>query len=104
MAARAWEVIRSLSFSGLLHTQRLEDYLRGYGQHGSLTEDECRLGVELWWQSRVTRAWVWSAYFLQGNERVAAFMPGIVPELERLADPVMRQDLVERLTQATIST
>ena len=102
VTARVWEVIRALSFSALLHTSRLEDYLRGYRQYASLTEDECRLGVQLWWQSRVNGVWVWSAYFLQGNERVAAFIPGIVPELERLADPVVRQDLVGRLTKGAM--
>lgn len=100
VTARAWEVIRALSFSGLLHTPRLLDYLRGYREHVRLSAEECRLGVELWWQSRVNGVWVWTAHFLEGNERVAAFFPGIVPELERLADPVLRERLVEGLRRA----
>ena len=97
VTARVWEVIRALSFSGLLHTSQLDDYLRGYREHVRLSREECRLGVELWWQSRVNGVWVWAAYFLEGNERVAPFFRGIVPELERLADPIAREHLAERL-------
>ena len=103
VTARVWEVVRALSFSGLLHTPQLGDYLRGYGRHVRLTAEECRLGVELWWQSRVNGVWVWSAYFLEGNERVAGFFPAIVPELERLADPVGRAALATRLMHAARS-
>lgn len=98
VTARAWEVVRSLAFSQLLHTPLLEDYLRGYRQHVRLSEEECSLGVELWWQSRVNGTWVWAAYFLQGNDRVSAFFPAVVPGLKRLADPADRRRLVSRMT------
>ncbi|MGH2633928.1 MAG: phosphotransferase enzyme family protein [Tepidiformaceae bacterium] len=99
VTARVWEVIRSLAFSALLHTPELDDYLRGYGRHVSLSTEECRLGVELWWQSRVNGVWVWTAYFLQGNERVAPFFPTIVPELKALSGAGQRSELAERMAR-----
>lgn len=98
---RVWEVIRSLSFSQLLHTPDAETYLRGYRQHVQLLEDEIRVGVQLWWQSRVNGAWVWYAHFLQGNERVRQLFPGVVPELQQLADAGARERLAGRLIAAS---
>jgi Ser/Thr protein kinase RdoA (MazF antagonist) len=98
--ARAWEVIRSLSFSQVLHTPLLDDYLRGYRQHVRLGEDEIRLGVQLWWQSRVNGAWLWYACFLQGNDRVRPLFPSVVPELQRLASPQDREALTARIVAA----
>ena len=95
--SRAFELIRALGLSQLLHKPEADDYLRGYREHNCFTAEECRLGVQLWWQSRVNGAWVWYAYFVQGNERVAGLFPEILPELERLADPGVRERLVERL-------
>ncbi len=99
--SRIWEVIRSLSFSQLLHTPAAEEYLHGYREHARLAEDEIRLGVQLWWQSRVNGAWVWSAHFLQGNERVRQLFSSVVPELQQLASPESRKRLAERLIAAS---
>jgi len=95
--SRVWEVIRSLSFSQLLHTPAAEEYLHGYRKHAQLSEEEIRLGVQLWWQSRVNGAWVWYAYFIQGNERVRQLFASVVPELQQLADPASRGRLADRL-------
>lgn len=97
---RVWEVIRSLSFSQLLDTPLLEEYLAGYREHVSLSEGECRLGLRLWWQSRVVGLWAWSAYFLQGNTRVAKFLPAMAEELGRVADEAWKARIEERFVRA----
>ncbi len=68
-AARVWELIRSLSFSHVLETDLLEHYVSGFRRHVALTEDECRGGIELWWQTRLHGTWVYEAYFLEQNDR-----------------------------------
>jgi Ser/Thr protein kinase RdoA (MazF antagonist) len=84
---RIWELIRSLNFAGLFGNSLLEDYMSGYRHYVSLSEDECRAGLQLWWQSRVVGAWVWAAYFLQGNERVRPLFPATVQALNDISSP-----------------
>jgi Ser/Thr protein kinase RdoA (MazF antagonist) len=98
--ARAWEVVRCLGFAQLLHTTAMDDFLQGYRMHARLSEMECTLAVQLWWQSRVGGAWAWYAYFFEGNERVAEFFPGIAPGLRLLADPAVREHLKVQLLSA----
>lgn len=100
VAAPVWELIRSLSFSLLLETERLEDYLRGYRRHVRLAADECRDGIELWWQLRLNTMWVYEACFLQGNERVAPLFPDTDAHLRRFADPTWRAEIADRLATA----
>ncbi len=97
---RVWEVVRSLAFSQLLDSPMLEDYLGGYRQFVQLTEDECRLGLRLWWQSRLVGLWAWAAYFLQGNTRVAKFFPEMVAELDKVADEGWKAGIEERFVRA----
>lgn len=97
---RVWELVRSLAFSQLLDSPLMEEYVAGYREHVQLSEAECRLGLKLWWQSRVVGVWVWSAYFLQGNARVAKFLPAIAMELERVADDAWRARIEERFVRA----
>ena len=99
--SRVWEVVRSLSFSQVLHTPAAERYLHGYREHATLSEDELRLGIQLWWQSRVNGGWVWYAYFIQGNQRVRQLFPSIAPELRMLADQDYREQLAARLVAAS---
>ncbi len=84
---RAWELVRALSFSKILNSPRQEDYLAGYCQHIRLTEDEARLALRLWFQSRIVGVWAWWACFVEGNERVRDFFPDMAAEVERVADP-----------------
>lgn len=97
---RIWEVVRSLAFSLMLESPLLEEYLGGYRAHVQLGEAECSLGLRLWWQSRLVGLWVWAAYFLQGNERVAAFFPATVAELDRIADDRWREAIETRFIRA----
>lgn len=97
---RVWEVIRSLAFSKLLGAPAMEDYLHGHRRFVQLNEGECRLGLQLWWQSRVVGVWVWAAYFLQGNERVLKFIPEVIAELERISDDAWKREVEERFVRA----
>jgi homoserine kinase type II len=97
---RVWELIRSLAFSLMFDSPQLEDYLAGYRSYVHLSEEECRLGLRLWWQSRVVGLWAWAAYFLQGNTRVAKFFPELVAELDRIADDEWRAATEERFVRA----
>jgi len=97
---RVWEVIRSLAFALILESPRLEDYLAGYREHVRLSEVECRLGLRLWWQSRVVGMWAWGAYFLEGNTRVSRFFPALVKELDLVGDEGWRSGIEERFVRA----
>lgn len=99
-AARVWELIRSLRFSRLLETELLESYLVGFRNHVMLTEEECRVGVEFWWQNRLHSTWVHRAYFLEGNERVAELLPSTDQHLRSFADPHQRTHIADRLVAA----
>jgi homoserine kinase type II len=97
---RVWELVRSLAFSLLLGSPGMEEYLGGYREFIQLSEDEARLGLRLWWQSRVVGLWAWAAYFLQGNERVARFFPAMIAESDLIADAGWREAVEERFVRA----
>ena len=99
---RVWELVRSLAFSLLLDSPQMEDYLVGYREHVRLSEDECRLGLRLWWQSRVVGVWAWQAYFLQGNTRVSRFFPAMITEADHIADEGWRAGIEERFVHAAL--
>ena len=100
--SRIWELVRSLAFSQLLDSPRLEDYLAGYREHVRLSEEECRLGLRLWWQSRTVGLWAWQAYFLDGNTRVSRFFPALVAEHDKLANEGWRSGIEERFVKAAV--
>jgi len=97
---RIWELIRSLAFSKLLGTAGMAPYITGYRRFVQLDEDECRLGLQLWWQSRVVGVWAWAAHFLQGNERVRSFLPEVAAELARVADAAWKLKVEAQLIEA----
>ncbi len=97
---RAWELVRSLAFSKLLTSPRLDDYLAGYRQHVQLSEPEARMAMRLWFQSRVVGLWAWWAYLMEGNDRVAAFFPDMIAELDRIATPGWTESATDRLVRA----
>lgn len=99
---RAWELVRSLAFSRLLDTPMLEDYLAGYRHFVRLSEEECRLALRLWWQSRAVGVWAWAAHFLQGNERVKEFFPAQIAELDKIADFTWKSAIEERFVRAAL--
>lgn len=97
---RIWELIRSLAFSKLLGTAGMTPYIIGYRRFVQLDEDECRLGLQLWWQSRVVGVWAWAAHFLDGNERVRSFLPEVAAELARVADAAWKLKVEAQLIEA----
>lgn len=100
---RVWELARSLTFSNLLDSPLMEEYLAGYGQHIRLSEAECRLGPRLWWQSRLVGLWVWAAYFLQGNERVRSLFPAAIEDVNRATDAPWKAALEDRFVRAALA-
>ena len=101
-AARVYELVRAIAFSGLVESPHLEPYLDGYRRHVRLSEAECRLGMQLWWQSRLGGTWLWDAYFLEGNERVAPLFAAAIAACERLADASWRDTVTERMVAAAL--
>lgn len=100
IASRVWELLRSLSYSQLLEQEAAADYLRGFRRHVTLSESELRAGLDLWWQTRLHTSWVYEAYFLDGNERVGAFLETTDEHLRRSADDAWRAQLADRLVAA----
>ncbi len=100
---RAWELVRSLSFSRLLDSLLLEDYLTGYREHVQLAEDEVQLALTLWFQSRVVGLWAWWAYLMEGNDRVAEFFAATLAEIDRVTDENWTNAIRERIVRAVCS-
>jgi homoserine kinase type II len=101
---RVRELARSLTFSNLLDSPLMEEYLAGYGQHIRLSEAECRLGLRLWWQSRLVGLWVWAAYFLHDNQRVRSLFPAAIEDVNRATDEPWKAALEDRFVRAALSS
>ncbi|MEX0784298.1 MAG: phosphotransferase [Dehalococcoidia bacterium] len=99
---RAWDLVRSLAFSKVLASPRLEDYLAGYREHMRLSGSEVDLAMRLWFQSRVVGLWAWWAYLIEGNDRVAGFFPEMIAELERLREPAWQEGVAARVVRAAV--
>jgi homoserine kinase type II len=97
---RAWELVRSLSFSKLLDSLLLDDYLAGYRQYVRLEADEATLALQLWFQSRLETTWAWHACLVDGNDRVRAFFPDMLAELDRVTDPAWTAAITTRFVGA----
>jgi homoserine kinase type II len=97
---RAWELVRSLAFSKVLDSPLLEDYLAGYREHIQLSEEEVRLALKLWFQSRLVGLWAWWAYLFEGNDRVKDFFPEAIRDLDRVTDNRWTEGIAGRLVRA----
>ena len=100
MWALVSELIRSLYFSRVLESAQMPAYLDGYRTHVQPSESDCRLGMARWWQGRLHTAWVFRAYLIEGNERVAEFFPETLRALRALADEESRNEITERFVRA----
>jgi Ser/Thr protein kinase RdoA (MazF antagonist) len=98
--SRAWELVRSLAFSRLLDSPSLEAYVAGYRRFVAVTPDEIELALTLWFQSRLTGLWLWHAYLVEGNQRLAEFFAESARQLELQADDAWVRDLRRRLVAA----
>lgn len=97
---RVWELTRSLAFSKLFDSPLMDEYLAGYREHVRLSEEECRLGLRLWWQTRLVGLWVWAAYFVNGNARVKRLFPAAIEDLRRATDEPWKAELEDRFVRA----
>jgi homoserine kinase type II len=97
---RSWELVRSLSFSKMLDSPRLEDYVAGYRDHIRLGEDEVRQALRLWFQSRIVGVWAWWTCFVDGNDRVREFFPDLVREVDHIATPGWCESIADRFVRA----
>jgi Ser/Thr protein kinase RdoA (MazF antagonist) len=94
---RAFELLRCVTFAGLLDPPRLEAYLRAYGQHTRLHAGECAAAVELWWRFNVREPWLYRARLGEGDPSVQQFFPEHVEMLTRLGDRAFRAHLAGEL-------
>jgi Ser/Thr protein kinase RdoA (MazF antagonist) len=95
---RAYEVVRALSFSGLLDEPLVCAYLEGYRRHAALTADECVQAVEMWWQSLMHDTWRYRMRFIEGEGRVTPFFESSLALLLRFRDVGYRAEVAGRLT------
>lgn len=95
------ELLRSVTFSELLEPRFLEEYLRGYSRHRRLSGEECRLGVEAFWQYRLHSTWIYNQRFIQGVRAVDSFFAPEDATLRQLADPAFRERITGDLLRYT---
>ena len=91
--ARVDELLRAISYSGVLEPPLLDAYLRGYRRHVSLTPDECELGVEMWWQHQLHSTWFYREAVLANNLRVMRFQSHAAALLQSFANPGFREEI-----------
>ena len=94
---RVFGLIRAVDFCGILGSASQVGYIDAYGKHVRLSPEECRLGVEMWWQSVLHDAWALRVRFIEGDHRVERFFGEDGERLAVLADPEFRARLAETL-------
>ncbi len=94
---RVFGLMRAVDFCGLLGTPSLAPYLAAYGRHVRLSPEQCRLGVEMWWQSVLHDTWALRVRFIEGDQRVERFFGEDRERMAVLADPEFRDSLAETL-------
>ncbi len=92
-----FELLRAVSFSDYLDPPLLRAYLRGYATRRRLSAEECHLGVEMWWQSRLHATWIYRQRFIEGNRLVDRFFDQEAALLHRFSDPAYRTELSDQL-------
>lgn len=100
-AAPAWEVVRSLTVSGMLPAERLEAYLDGYASRAPLAPGEAELAVEAHWQFILHDTWSLATRFIQGDRRPERFFASEATSLRLFADPGYRAWLAGELRGAS---
>jgi Ser/Thr protein kinase RdoA (MazF antagonist) len=98
---RAFEVVRCLTYAGLLDPPRLAAFLAGYGTHTSLSPDEARAAVGLWWRFNLLQSWLYRTRLIEGDPSVQQFFPEHLELLTRFADPAFRDHLAGELVRLT---
>jgi Ser/Thr protein kinase RdoA (MazF antagonist) len=94
---RGFEVVRCLTYAGLLDQPRLEAYLTAYGQHTRLMPSECLAAVELWWRFNVAQSWLYRTRLIERDPAVQQFFPEHRELLARFGDRTFRAALGDEL-------
>ena len=94
---RGLEILRCLTYAGLLDPPRLETYLRGYGERTRLTAAECTNAVELWWRLNLHETWLFRSRLDAGDTSVQQFFAEQTELFTRFADRAFRAHLAGEL-------
>jgi len=103
MISPGFELLRALTFSGLLDQPGLGAYLAGYSSRSRLSRADCEVAMEVWWQSRIHSTWGYRQTFIEGDGRAARFIAQGAEQLSRFSDHRFRQGLLATLTGALSS-
>ncbi|HEY7833242.1 MAG TPA: phosphotransferase [Ktedonobacterales bacterium] len=77
LAPRAWEVVRVLDLVCRLDPARCRAFLAGYRAGHTLPAGDLDLAAAWYGSMRLHDLWLYTSYYLEGNERVARFIaPG----------------------------
>jgi thiamine kinase-like enzyme len=101
-ASPMWELVRSLTVSGMLPFERLRAYLRGYASNMRIRGDEAALAVEAQWQFMLHDTWSLTTRFIQGDRRPQRFFASEAEHLRMFADERFRNRLTANLRSATV--
>jgi homoserine kinase type II len=85
LASRAWEIARVLDYVCEFTPARSRLFLDGYRSRQSLSLAELDRAIAAYGSMRAHDLWLYSEYFLRGNERVGRFITpgGFVPIADR---------------------
>ena len=95
-----YDLLRALTFTHLLDSPLLTDYLAGYSGYATIDAAQCEAGVALWWQLRLHSTWVQHTRFIDRDLRTHRFLANEAEFLRRFAEPSARAALVQRLQDA----
>lgn len=77
LAPRAWEVVRVLDLVCRLDPARCRAFLAGYRAGHTLSAGDLDLAAAWYGHMRLHDLWLYNAYYLEGNQRLARFItPG----------------------------
>lgn len=92
-----FELLRCVTFAGLLDEPHLGAYLDGYHRHATIDAGACEASVEFWWQSLLHDTWVYTRRFIEGDHGVTRFFPETRANIARLREPAERGRLAAAL-------
>jgi aminoglycoside phosphotransferase (APT) family kinase protein len=90
---RGFEIVRCLTYAGMLDRPRREAYLTAYRQHTRLAPEECPAAVDLWWRANLRESWLYRTRLIENDRSVQQFFPEHLELLTRFADPSFRAEL-----------
>ncbi len=100
-ASPTWELVRSLTVSGMLEPERLAAYVSAYARSTTSRVGEVELAVEAWWQNMLHDTWSLTTRFIQGDRRPERFFDSEAENLRLFADERFRTQLAANIRSAT---